>query len=106
MRCDECKWSKVKTQIGRDSTMQMDRFCFFHVPQVQLIPQAGGVGQISFRPKVEDDDYCSEFSVKRDTSKEADDIFGAKAKDVSSSIIADPDGRSRDISDGIQGRLP
>jgi len=106
VRCEDCKYSKTKTQVAPNGTILMDRFCYFHVPQVQLIPQQGGVGQISFRPKVEDDDFCSEFSRKNNISKEADDIFGAKAQDASSGFIVDSGGRSRDISDGIQGRLP
>ena len=104
-KCEDCKYSKTKTQVASNGSLLMDRFCFFHVPQVQLIPQQGGVGQISYRPKVEDDDFCSEFSRKPNTES-ADDIFGTKAKDASSNLIVDSGGRSRDISDGIQGRLP
>jgi hypothetical protein len=52
----------------------MDRFCFFHVPQVQLVPQARGVGQITYRPKVEDDDFCQEFKSKT-SRKDANDLF-------------------------------
>jgi hypothetical protein len=87
MNCENCKWSKTKSQVARDGTIMMDRFCYFHVPQVQLIPQQGGVGQISYRPKVEDDDYCSEFSPKQTTEKELNDVF--KPADSSPAIVID-----------------
>jgi len=87
-KCEDCKYSKVKTVVAKDGTLLMDRFCYFHVPQVQLIPQAGGVGQISYRPKVEDDDFCSEFSVNPLKEQDAGTTYGApEAVDASKPVI-------------------
>ena len=64
MRCDECKYSKVKTTVGQDHVLQSQRFCMFELPKVQLIPTAQGPARISFRPEVEDDDFCEKFDKK------------------------------------------
>ena len=83
MRCDQCKWSKVRTQIGPDKTIHSDLICMFHVPQVQLIPgPQGGIGQISYRPKVENDDFCSEFKQKETHERAAEAKHSSGAKPV------------------------
>jgi hypothetical protein len=92
----------------QDKTIVSERHCYFEIPKTQLLPNGRDLIQITYRPKVEDDDFCSEFSLKFN-SELADDIFGqpaGKAESTSSNLIVDSGGRSRDISDGIQGRLP
>jgi len=64
MRCDECKFSKVKTTLAPDKELVSQRFCMFNLPSVQLIPTQHGPARISFRPEVEDDDFCKEFVKK------------------------------------------
>jgi hypothetical protein len=108
-KCEDCKYSKVKTTVMPDKEIVSERHCYFHIPRTEMVPTPRGLAQITFRPKVEDDDFCSEFSRKNNTQGEVDDIFGrgtVQAKDTSSSILVDSGGRSRDIPDGLQGRLP
>jgi len=76
MRCDECKYSKVKTQILPDKEMVSERYCYFEVPKTEMVPTPRGLAQITFRPKVEDDDMCANFSKKLPIYDKPDDIFG------------------------------
>ena len=90
MRCDECKYSKMKTQVLDNKEIVSERHCYFNIPRTELIPNGRSLAQITFRPKVEDDDFCSEFSLKRVTDKEKDDLFAARIPSASSNIITDP----------------
>ena len=108
MKCSECKYGKVSTKVMQDKTIVSERHCYFEIPKTQLLPNGRDLIQITYRPKVEDDDYCEKFTRKPNTES-ADDIFGKPARQAespSSNLIVDSGGRSRDISDGIQGRLP
>ena len=93
MTCQECKYSKVKSTVMPDKEIVVERHCYHNIPKTELIPNGRGLIQITYRPKVEDDDFCVEFSLKRSTSKEADDIFNyptTEAASVKSSLIVDP----------------
>jgi len=61
MRCDQCKYSKVKSNVERDSTISFQRFCMHSLPTVTLMQSPQGVMPIVARAPVDDDDFCSKF---------------------------------------------
>ena len=64
IKCETCKFGKMKTTLV-DQEMVMERFCFHEIPYVQLGPgPRGTVIQITYRPKVDDDDFCSKWKEK------------------------------------------
>lgn len=100
MKCGDCKYSKTKTQIADNGELMMDRFCYFNIPQVQLVQARAGFVQLVIRPKVEDDDFCSNFSKRKDTTaNDVHDYFSRETEVPSSSSPTDSGGGSSIVFD-------
>ena len=101
MSCSECKFGKVSTKVMGDKTIVSERHCYFEIPKTQLLPNGRDLIQITYRPKVEDDDFCEKFTQK---AQEPNDIFSKPATEAASpsrGIPVDPSTGSGSILVGL-----
>lgn len=91
MRCDKCKWSKIKKQVFVQPPLSANPFTEYKKLFCMRLPPGSGN-----QPTVASDDFCKEFSPKPETLPAIDMTTSESSEQEQLNVAADIAAKERE----------